>query len=251
VPGDTRTQARAATLDRPPQENGDPSDPTNEPTTVARDGAETTVVPSDAHTSAVELAWSAADTAPYVEAPADGRRPLPKTLLAFLAGVAVAAITLGAFVLGTREPERVNTAPTPPASTAPSPIPSSVPAPPPSTAPQPSSTTSVPPLPSTPAPEPPAPAPSAITSPIPTVPRTESTDDTFIARLKADGITFDSRAQALHVAHEVCRQFALGNNGRDITAAVKADNPDLPNRGAAALVTLSVDTYCAQYGSSS
>jgi hypothetical protein len=49
----------------------------------------------------------------------------------------------------------------------------------------------------------------------------------------------------------VCRQFALGNNARDITAAVKADNPGLPNRGAAALVTMSVDTYCAQYGSSS
>lgn len=240
-------------MDRPAQENGDTSDPTNEPTTVARDGAETTVVPSEAQTGAVDLAWSAADTAPYVEAPADGRRPLPKTLLAFLAGVAVAAIALGAFVLGTREPERVNTAPTPPASTTPSPIPSSAPAPPPSTAPQPSSTTSIPPLPSTPAPEPaaPTPEPPAITTPAPTVPRSESTDDTFIARLEANGITFDDRAQALHVAHEVCRQFALGNTAQDITAAVKADNPGLPNRGAAALVTLSTKAYCAQYSSSS
>jgi hypothetical protein len=49
----------------------------------------------------------------------------------------------------------------------------------------------------------------------------------------------------------VCRQFALGNNARDITAAVKADNPGLPNRSAAALVTLSANAYCAQYGSSS
>jgi uncharacterized protein DUF732 len=42
-------------------------------------------------------------------APGDGRRPVPKTPLAFLAAIAVAGVALGAFVFGGREPQRVNT----------------------------------------------------------------------------------------------------------------------------------------------
>jgi hypothetical protein len=49
------------------------------------------------------------------------------------------------------------------------------------------------------------------------------------------------------VAHEVCWEFAQGNSEPDIAAAVKADNPGLPDIGAADFVSLSVDAYCPQY----
>jgi hypothetical protein len=220
----------------------DVSDAGSEPSTVAPDGEETTVVRSDVQTGAADLAWSVADTAPDFEAPVNGRRPLSKTLLAFLAGVGVAAIAMSAFVLGERVPEEVDTAPT---STAPLPTPSVAPVSPSGVAPQPTSATSV--APPVPAPAPPVPAPPAIEAPSPSVPQSVSPDDTFIARLQADGITFSNQAQALRVAREVCLEFALGVSEADIAAAVQADNPSLPENGAADLVGLSVNAYCPQY----
>jgi hypothetical protein len=227
------------------------SDPANEPNTADGDSEETTVAPSETQTGAGDLAWSAADTAPDVETFTDGRRPLPKTLLAFLAGIAVAAVALGAFVLGQREPPQVNTAPPQPSSTAPSPTPSIALVPPPSAAPQPTSTTTsvAPPAP-TPATAPPEPAPPASAAPSPSAQRPTSPEDTFIARLQADGITFDSPALAVRAAREVCLEFSLGNSEPDIAAAVKADNPSLSDIRATDFVSLSANAYCPQYGSS-
>jgi uncharacterized protein DUF732 len=48
-------------------------------------------------------------------------------------------------------------------------------------------------------------------------------------------------------AREVCMEFALGNTEPDIAAAVKADNPNLPDTRAADFVTLSINAYCPQY----
>jgi type IV secretory pathway VirB10-like protein len=224
-------------------------DPTSEPNTADRDSAETTLAPSDAQTSAVNLAWSVGDTAPDVEAYAEGRRPLPRTLLAFLAGVAVAAVALGAFLLGLRQPDDDDTAPTQPISTAPSPTPSAALVSPPSAAPQPpTSSTSVEPPEPTSEPAPLAPEPPAIAAPESPVPDSTSPDDTFIAGLQAEGITFDTPALAVSVAHQVCLQFSLGNSTRDVVAAVKADNPSLPRTSAAHFVTMSVNAYCPQYG---
>jgi hypothetical protein len=227
------------------------SDDGSEPNTAAHDGEETCFVPSfvssDAQTGAVNLAWSAADTTPEVDVPADSHRPLSKTLLAFLAGVGVAAVALGAFVLGEREPEIVNTAPTQQTSAAPSPTSSVAPVPPPAVAPQPTSAASVATPAPTEAPEPLEPAPSASTVTSPPVPQPTSPDDTFIARLQSDGITFDSQDQAFRVAREVCMELGLGNRAADIAAAVKADNPTLSGASAADFVGLSVNAYCPQY----
>jgi hypothetical protein len=229
------------------------SDPAGEPTTT-RNGDETTVVPHDAQTDAVDLAWSVADPAPAVEAVADSRRPLSKTLLALLAVVAVAAVALGAFVLGQRDPDQTDTAPPPastaPPSTAPPQTPNAAPVPPTGAAPQPTSTTSVAPPAPTSASAPPESAPPATVAPSSLAPDAASPDDAFIAQLQADGITFDSEHRALRVAHEVCWEFAQGNRESDIVAAVKADNQSLPDSGVVDLVTLSIDTYCPQYVSS-
>jgi type IV secretory pathway VirB10-like protein len=227
------------------------SDPASEPNTADGDSEETTVAPSEAQTGAVDLAWSAVDTAPDVEAFIDGRRPLPKTLLAFLAGVVVAAVALGAFALGQREPTQENTAPTQPTSTAPSSTPSMALGPPPSATPQPTSTptSAAPPAP-TPATAPPEPTPTATAAPSPSAQRPMSPEDTFIAQLQADGITFDSPALAVRAANKVCFEFSLGNSEPDIAAAVKADNPSLSDTRAADFVSLSANAYCPQYGSS-
>lgn len=219
-------------------------DPASEPTTTGRDSEETAIAPCDTETSAVELAWSVADPAPDANAFADGRRPLPKTLLVFLAGIAVAAVALSAFILGRHEPAQVDTAPTQPNSTAPPPTPSMAHVPPPHAAPQPTSTTSVAPSAPPPVPEP---APPVIAAPSPPVPQPTSPDDAFIARLQADRITFDSQAVAVSAAREVCLEFSVGNSGPNIAAAVKADNPSLSDTRAADFVRLSVSAYCPQY----
>jgi hypothetical protein len=69
-----------------------------------------------------DLAWAVPHAALGV-VPGDGWRPLSKPLVAFLAGVAVAAVALGACMLGRREPERVNKPSAQPTSTAILPMP--------------------------------------------------------------------------------------------------------------------------------
>jgi hypothetical protein len=234
------------------------SDAASEPNSADRDREETTVAPSEEQTSAVALAWSVADTAPDVETFADGRRPLSKTLLAFLTGVAVAAVALGAYVLGQHEPAQVSTAPTQPTSAAPSPTPSTALVSPPRAAPQPTSTTSVVPEPTSTtsvAPEPtsttsvapPAPTPPEIAAPPPPAPHPTSPDDAFASQLQAAGITFDSREVAVEAARRVCLELSVGNSVHNIATAVKADNPTLPKGRATDFVRLSVNAYCPQY----
>src|SRR5262245_53393280 len=80
----------------------------SEPTSVSGDGAATSAVPGGAQTGDVDLVWATVDPVPDA-APGGGRRPLPKTPLAFVAAIAVAGVALGAFMFGEREPERVST----------------------------------------------------------------------------------------------------------------------------------------------
>jgi serine/threonine-protein kinase len=66
------------------------------------DGADhTAVIPDNSATQAAQLAWSTADNAPDVTSAAE-RQPLPLALRILLGCVAVAAVTLVAFVLGQR-----------------------------------------------------------------------------------------------------------------------------------------------------
>src|SRR5437588_9716640 len=84
----------------------------SEPTSAAGDRAENIAVRGGVKSGDVDLAWAVVDTAPNV-VPGDGRRPFPKTPLAFLTAIAaasivVAAIAVGAFVFGDRDSERAN-----------------------------------------------------------------------------------------------------------------------------------------------
>jgi serine/threonine-protein kinase len=66
------------------------------------DGADhTAVIPDNSATEAAQLAWSMADNAPDVTSAAE-RQPLPLPLKILLGCVAVAAVTLVAFVIGHR-----------------------------------------------------------------------------------------------------------------------------------------------------
>jgi hypothetical protein len=66
------------------------------------DGADhTAVIPDTSETKAAQLAWSMADNAPDVTSAAE-RQPLPLALRILLGCVAVAALTLVAFVIGHR-----------------------------------------------------------------------------------------------------------------------------------------------------
>jgi hypothetical protein len=66
------------------------------------DGADhTAVIPDNSATQAAQLAWSMADNAPDVTSAAE-RQPLPLALRIILGCVALAAVTVVAFVLGQR-----------------------------------------------------------------------------------------------------------------------------------------------------
>src|SRR5690349_6474482 len=103
----------------------------SEPTSVAGDRAENIAVLGGVKTGDVGLARAVVDTAPNV-VPGNGRRPFPTTPLAFLiaisaASIVVAAIALGEFVFGDREPERANALQPQSNSTGPSPTPTAAP----------------------------------------------------------------------------------------------------------------------------
>jgi hypothetical protein len=201
----------------------------SEPTSVAGDGAETTALPSGVQTGDVDPASSVTDTAPHIVS-GDGRRPLFKTLLAIPAGIAVAAVALGAFVFGEHEPEHVNALPTQSTSTAPSRAPAAaapshevlavviVPAAKrapvaPSTAPKPRPTVTIEASPAA-ATEKPAPAPSSSFDP--------SRDQWLLGNLRSLGYTIINPSLVISSAYQACRLFQQGESPEQVNQQMSA-----------------------------
>lgn len=172
--------------------------PINDETAHAAGGADpaTEAVPDLPTAEAAALAWSA-DT--ELIADDDGRRPLPRSLLALLLLVAVGALVLAMIVAGHhrggQNPYR------PPTSRAPATV--TVTATPSITAP-----------PSSGAPPPAATAPPA--------PAHTGADAAFLAAMHADGVPYRSGdADAIVSAHEVCNALADGSTMADETSTVR------------------------------
>ena len=73
-------------------------------------------------------------------------------------------------------------------------------------------------------------------------------DDSFIAQMKAVGVTFDSPQAAVSTGHQVCKELAAGKSGTDIAREVLS-RTDLTTKQAAAFVVNATTVYCPQYAS--
>jgi hypothetical protein len=73
-------------------------------------------------------------------------------------------------------------------------------------------------------------------------------DDTFIAQMKAVGVTFDSPQAAVKTGHQVCKDLAAGQSGTEIAREILSQT-DLTTKQAAAFVVNATNIYCPQYAS--
>ena len=73
-----------------------------------------------------------------------------------------------------------------------------------------------------------------------------SVDDTFLAQIKADGITPPSDARAISEAHKVCASLDQGHTGQQVYAEV-ADSTGLSAKGAKTFAVDAASAYCPQY----
>jgi hypothetical protein len=158
-------------------------------------------MPQTTESRGVDLAWSVAHTALDV-VPGDGRRPLPKALLAFLvaflAGVAVAAVALVAFMLGQREPERINAPPTQPTSTAAFPTPAATP------------------------PSHEALVPVIASAAVPSSQFDRVRDQWLLDNLRSLGYLIINPPLVIHNAHESCRLFEQGESPEQVNQQMSA-----------------------------
>jgi hypothetical protein len=75
-----------------------------------------------------------------------------------------------------------------------------------------------------------------------------SSDDTFLAEISAEGISYDSQKDAIYAAHDVCIALDEGADPVDLGMEI-LDATDLTTDQAAVFVLASVDTYCPELGS--
>jgi uncharacterized protein DUF732 len=162
--------------------------------------------------------------------PGDSRHRLSKALLAFIAGVAVTAVALGAFMFSQRAPERVNVPPTRPTSTAP--FPTQAAAPPshevlaPVIAP---AAEPVPAVPST-ASEPPLTvtieaSPAAATEippPAPSAQFDRVRDQWLLDNLRSLGYTIINPPLVIHTAYAACLLFQQGESPEQVNQQMSA-----------------------------
>ncbi len=76
----------------------------------------------------------------------------------------------------------------------------------------------------------------------------DATDDTFVAALKAKGITFGSPDRAIIAAHEVCDELDNGRTPAQVAATVQG-NSNLDGYHAGFFVGASIRAYCPKYAS--
>ncbi|HTQ21807.1 DUF732 domain-containing protein [Mycobacterium sp.] len=73
-----------------------------------------------------------------------------------------------------------------------------------------------------------------------------SVDDSFLAKIKADGITPPSAARAIKDAHAVCASLDAGHSAQQVYGEV-ADATGLDAEGAKEFAVDAASSYCPQY----
>jgi hypothetical protein len=148
-------------------------------------------------TRGAALAWAVPSVA-LDGVPGGGRRPLSRILMAFLAGVVTAAVALGAFMLGQREPGRPAARPAPPVLI---------------TAPEPPLTVTVD-------------ASSSTAAAIPTLapsPQSDRTRDQWLLdNLRSLGYVIINPLVVIHKAHEACRLFQQDKSPEQVNRHMSA-----------------------------
>lgn len=188
---------------------------TDDTNTAVADSGGTTRCSVEHQVAAEELAWSVEDSAPDV---VSNRRPLSLPLRALLISVLVGAVGLAAFVLGGRALPVVARHVAAPAVTAPA------------------------------SPSPPQPIPSVPELPPPPPPPPLTPDEVYLRGLERIGIHNTlNRANAIHVGHQICDDFATGSTFEDIRRAGMKSNPSLSVANVDDITRVSVIAYCPQY----
>lgn len=176
-----------------------------------------------------DLAWAVTHTALDV-VPGDGRRPLSKALVAFLAGVAVAAVALGAFMLGRRELERVNKPSAQPTSTAVLPMPADTlprhevltPVITPVAKPAPPALVTAPESPPTATVDVSPPEAAGIPSPALSPQSDRARDQWLLDNLRSLGYVIINPPVVIHKAHEACRLFQQDESPEQVNRQMSA-----------------------------
>lgn len=210
LPFSHREGAKLSTMDA-----HDDGDDTQAAITAVVDSGGTTRCSVEHQVAADELAWSVEDSAPEV---VSNRRPLSLPLRLLLISVLVGAVGLAAFVLGGRALPVVARHIAVPAVS----VPAS------SSPPQ-----SIPP-------------PTVAELPPPPPPLTP--DEVYLRGLERIGIRNTlNRANAIHVGHQICDDFATGSTFEDIRRAGMKSNPSLSVANVDDITRVSVTAYCPQY----
>lgn len=74
----------------------------------------------------------------------------------------------------------------------------------------------------------------------------DSTDDTYLTNVYAEGISYPSDYDAIDDALLVCDYLAAGRNGTDISVEIMS-NSDLSAHQAATIVVEASSAYCPRY----
>ncbi len=72
----------------------------------------------------------------------------------------------------------------------------------------------------------------------------DSADDTFLATVRAAGITFPDPERAITAGRWVCKMADQGSPLADIVKTVEARNPGLTTENAAKFAAIAANTYC-------
>lgn len=177
-----------------------------------------------APTSAPPEAWSLDYDGPL---PLEQRKPLPRTLIGLLTFVAVGAIGLSAFLLGSHHAPVTSSAPTSVVTTSAPPVPPSA-----------MVTVTAPPA------QPPA------TTPTPTPQSTLSDDEKFLALMRMDSMTINGNpASAIAQAHQMC-DYLQANALTQYDGVKLLQSQGWGFDKAAAFVTNSTAAYCPDVSAS-
>ncbi len=72
-------------------------------------------------------------------------------------------------------------------------------------------------------------------------------DASFLAELKAAGITFQDPAAAISAAKDVCQLVDKGSSAQEIVDNLQQRNPGFVGHGAAKFTALAAASYCPKY----
>jgi hypothetical protein len=74
----------------------------------------------------------------------------------------------------------------------------------------------------------------------------DGVDDTFLATVKAAGITFQDPGKAIGAARWVCSMAGQGKQMADLVKTIQAQNPGLTGDNAARFTAIAANTYCPE-----